>query len=311
MKNLFILLTLLQSAISFGQPPAPIFAGNDTLICEGDSLTLTADNPWGVQISWNNGITDGVPFVPIEINSSTTQEYIVEANNNGVLSYDTVLVTNQQLPNPSYIANNLSGCIPLTTNFVSTTPNAVENIWLFGDGGTVSGDIVNYTCTIPGEHDVTLTSIDSYGCSNTITYTSYIYVEATPTTSFDIDVPECLPSNVVFTSTSTGATSCVWNVSNGDNYIGCEPFVHTYNSAGTYDVELITYSNLGCADTLTVSNAIVLEDCVGINELNPSDATLLRTLDLLGRPVKNHKEGEVLIYQFSDGTVKKVISVSN
>ena len=41
-----------------------IGAGLDQTICEGDYISLTANNPNSATISWDNGVFDGVPFVP-------------------------------------------------------------------------------------------------------------------------------------------------------------------------------------------------------------------------------------------------------
>src|SRR5690554_3568986 len=44
--------------------PPGIGVGEDVEVCEGVSVTLTANNPDDATISWNNGVTDGDGFIP-------------------------------------------------------------------------------------------------------------------------------------------------------------------------------------------------------------------------------------------------------
>ncbi|MFZ4401747.1 MAG: CotH kinase family protein [Bacteroidales bacterium] len=68
--------------------PQPIaFAGNDTSICQGNSIKLTATG--GISYIWNNSVLQGVPFVPIY-----SQNYVVTVTGaNGCKSKDSLNVT--------------------------------------------------------------------------------------------------------------------------------------------------------------------------------------------------------------------------
>lgn len=61
-------------------------AGADQTICNGDPVTLSAIN--SLNYSWDNGVTDGVAFIP-----TATQNYTVSADSAGCLSTDVVTVT--------------------------------------------------------------------------------------------------------------------------------------------------------------------------------------------------------------------------
>jgi hypothetical protein len=56
------------------QPPV-ISAGADISLCEGNQVILTAYNPQNALISWNNGVSDGLPFQP----NSGSHTYILTA----------------------------------------------------------------------------------------------------------------------------------------------------------------------------------------------------------------------------------------
>lgn len=79
--------TIFDDLIIVFQSPT-VIAGNDTTVCEGDAITLTANNPDAAILTWNNGITDGVAFVPI-----ATATYIVNGDLSGCTDADTIVVT--------------------------------------------------------------------------------------------------------------------------------------------------------------------------------------------------------------------------
>jgi gliding motility-associated-like protein len=234
--------------------PAPIDAGNDTLICEGQSVTLTADNPWNVPITWTPGNppVDGVPFVP-----TGTQTYTVEANNLGCLSSDQITVTVEEPPVVSFMADVTSGCEPLTVTFTntSTTSSALADcIWDFGGAGSATGcGSVTNTFQYGGLYDVTLTTTSINGCTNTITYDDYIYVEEVPLAAFTPSQTDLTTifTEVIFTNNSQNATDYIWTFGDGSPTSSVVNPTHVYpdDDGGAYTVQLIALSPLGCSDT--------------------------------------------------------------
>src|SRR5690606_13413362 len=76
-------------------PNAPtVDAGNKQVICFGTSVVLTATNPDGAIISWDNGITDGTTFTP----AVGSIQYTTTAVLNGCSATDTVTVLVNPMP---------------------------------------------------------------------------------------------------------------------------------------------------------------------------------------------------------------------
>jgi hypothetical protein len=73
----------------------PINAGVDQTVCDGEEVTLTADNPNEANISWNNAVTDGTPFIP----SVGTTNYTVTVELAGCVATNLVVVTVNPIPN--------------------------------------------------------------------------------------------------------------------------------------------------------------------------------------------------------------------
>lgn len=54
--------TINSSLTVFVMPPPVISAGSDQTICQGTSITLSGSG--GVTYYWDNGVQNGVPFMP-------------------------------------------------------------------------------------------------------------------------------------------------------------------------------------------------------------------------------------------------------
>jgi hypothetical protein len=86
--------TTIAGPYNLSDPSAPtISAGNDTTICEGEAITLVADNPDNALISWDNNGINNLTFKP-----TTTTTYTVTASSAGCTSSDAITVTVNPLP---------------------------------------------------------------------------------------------------------------------------------------------------------------------------------------------------------------------
>ena len=247
-------VTLVEQLIVILAVPAPIDAGPDDLICEGETITLTAGNPWGVPVSWNpsNPPLDGQPFSPTQ-----TATYTVTADNLGCLSTDDVTITVEALPVTDFIADTTAGCAPFTVNFTNMSVGSsalVDCIWEI-NGETLTGcNSVAYTFESGGLYDVSLTTTTINGCSNSLTYTDLITVEEMPLAAFTASSTQISTMNplVDFTNNSIGASTYLWDF--GDETLGSseENPSHTFPDEETtaFVVELIAFTELGlCTDT--------------------------------------------------------------
>lgn len=169
--------------------PLPVVnAGNDVSVCAGTPVTLTGS---GGTPSWNNGVSDGIPFTP-----TATATYLLTGTLNGCSATDQVVVTVNPLP----IANagpDQAVCAgtPVTLN---------------GSGGTPSwsGGITNGTAFTPSATTTyTLTVTDANNCTATDQVT--VTVNPTSVVSGGQDITVCQGTQV--TLTATGGTGPGWN----------------------------------------------------------------------------------------------------
>ena len=238
--------------------PIPnVFAGNDVTVCLGDDVTLTAS---GAQsYTWDNGVTNGVPFIPTQ-----TQTYtVIGTSQFGCEGTDNVLVTIETVNQVNFTGDNLEGCAPVTTNFTNTAPIAGSTCtWFISNGTTLTGcDNVAYTFTNPGCYDVTLEVTSANGCTNSFTQTDYVCVEPYPTAyfTFSPNQPTSINTEVQFTNGSIGANQYQWFFGDGASSNVVNPSNTYPEIEASYEVILVASSDFGCTDTATAVINIVEE----------------------------------------------------
>jgi hypothetical protein len=102
-----------------------INAGEDQTVCPGVSVTLNATG--GINYLWNNGVTNGISFIP-----TATQNYIASgSDNNGCSNSDTVLVT----------VIDCTGLEEQDGLQVSVYPNPIQDVLFFEFNQVISGGI--------------------------------------------------------------------------------------------------------------------------------------------------------------------------
>ena len=152
------------------------------------------------------------------------------------------------------------GLVSFSTTVLSSN-GPVSFVWNFGDTSLISQEpnpehsyssFTTYHCQVIGT--------DTADCSDTINNTIVIY--GMPVANFDGDTTfqPCPPFTVPFINNSTNATRYLWRFEDygyTDTSIHANP-IHFYFFPGTYAVTLIAYNHIGCADTLSIPDAIRL-----------------------------------------------------
>lgn len=231
-------------------PLPAVSAGNDFTICENDPAVLTGSG--ASTYVWDNGVTNGAVFNP----TSTATYTVVGTDVNGCQETDSMVLTVEPLPIVSFVADDTDGCSPMSVEFTNTTPGNITNcIWNIEGAEILDGCTISYTFDSPGLYDVTLTTTSASGCTNSVTYSDYIYIEADPIADFVPSTSEIsvYNSDVTFINTSYGATSYEWDFGDGSALVYTEEPSVTYPPANptNYEVTLYAYSPLGCVDSMT------------------------------------------------------------
>jgi len=252
---------------------------SDFAICPGDSVTLTAHNPFGVT-SWRWEFGDGT----VRLDSNPVQTYAwsdpgvyeVSLDVNGdcgqTLIIDTVNV--MHCGAPYFTVDTAEGCVPMFVQFTDSTPTPIidpqtsEEVgviisWLFDFGiGTpehydYAPNVIDKEYSVAGTYEVSLTvTTDSGGVT-----TYYDTIIAHPGDASFAAAPNegCQISGrqfaVAFTRESAGDTAWLWDFGDGDTSHAQNPY-HVYVNPGTYDVSLVAFG--ACGDSVATFDSTAM-----------------------------------------------------
>jgi PKD repeat protein len=143
----------------------------------------------------------------------------------------------------------------------STENNNAHTIawhWNFGTGSpgdTSSLPAPSFTYNESGEYEVSLVTVNNWGCFDTVKKPAFVYVS--PTADFDFTIG-CIDDKVEFTDLSFAeeddeVTAWQWNFGDGstnEDVSDEQHPVYRYDYLGEKEIELIVFNTIGCADTL-------------------------------------------------------------
>ncbi|MFT5384031.1 MAG: PKD repeat protein, partial [Saprospiraceae bacterium] len=207
-----------------------------------------------------------------------------------------------------FSADVTTGCGPLTVNFIDlSTGNVSAWDWTFPGGTPASSTAQNPAIVYetPGAYAVTLEVTNSAGTA-VQTITSYIVVQDIPQPGFTATITG---STAIFTNTSIGGTSFVWDFGDGSESMEENPF-YIYDEDGMYTVTLTVTNSCGTATTtkqvliITPPTALFTADtifgCVPLvvqytNQSSENAAALLWTFEG-GTPVTSTDQNPLVTY---------------
>lgn len=238
-------------------PPPVANAGTDVSLCQGVSGGNQIGLPpiSGNAYSWSpaGGLSDATianPTVSTAVPGTTTYTVTV-SNAAGCTSTDAVTVTIFALPVVSFSSDITAGCNPQSIIFTNNNANSVNCVWNFQGFGTQNGcGPVTQLYNAAGVFDVGLTITDANGCTNSAVNTGMISIYPQPDASFSANPTQTsiVDPHIVFTNTSSSATTYAWSFGDGTTSSLMNPS-HTFpETPGSYQVML--YASSGpCIDS--------------------------------------------------------------
>jgi hypothetical protein len=240
--------------VTVNQLPTVVANATAIEICLGESITLTGSG--ADSYTWDNGVTDGVPFAP-----SATQTYTVTGSVGiGCESTDSITITVNPLPTVTANATDIEICFGETVTL--TGSGALSYVW---DNGVTDGVAFSPSAT----QTYTVTGTDASGCEDTDSIT--ITVNPLPLVSATNNGPVCLGANITLTATftvggtSTSAVSWSWTGPNGFSSTDEDPtaFAAVAASSGTYTVQVT--DNNGCINTATTDVVVTADATISLS----------------------------------------------
>jgi len=174
-----------------------------------------------------------------------------------------VLITLGQL-SVSFSAVQNTGCVPFAVQFQSQVSGGNSSnytyLWDFGNGNTSNQPNPIAFFNTLGSFTISLTVSDGVQTA-TATLPNYITTNVGPTAQFSLTElsSQCLNKTIAFQSNSIQGTAPIvnylWLFGNGQTSNEPAP-VHTYTTAGTFDVTLIITSADGCQSSYAFPSAV-------------------------------------------------------
>lgn len=215
----------------------------------GDGTTSNIQNPTHIFTGYQ----------PYNVSLTTT---------NGACTYNTRAIITPIKETPDFVSTKNKMCNPDSVVFYMRNfnkANVVKYIWDFGDGirDSISGDNARHAYTSRGNYTVSLTAVDTNGCSETTSKAGFIKVYEPHAGFASNTAGGCQNKNFNFTDTSNFATG-IFNISQwiwdfGDGQIQTfnapppSPITHIYTEKGYYYPSLKIVDSVGCADSVSYS----------------------------------------------------------
>ena len=239
--------------------------GNDTTLCGVTTTVLDATDRHTATENytylWEPFGQDSSQIVT-KYEPGSDVRYIAQVTNtqkNTVcVTRDTINVKLRSQPFPSFvpIPFSLEGCSPYTLTFDNKTENAVQHLWLFGDGQYSEQASPTHTY-VEGVYDLKYYATSVDGCVDSLIFDSVIAVYASPRASFtwEPNYPSVLQPTILLTNTTENAnenTHFFWEMQYDRNNLlsvhtltndspvhNFADYVDPTDLAGSYTVRLI------------------------------------------------------------------------
>lgn len=162
----------------------------------------------------------------------------------------TETITVYEQPMLEIAADQVQGCPGLNVKFRNQSVGGISYVWDFGDGTTSTEFEPEHVYTGEKEfYTVTLTAVNSLGCSNTRVFNQYIHIIPPPVAKFNV-VPGTTINIPNYTfqfedESENNPDSWTWDFGDGTTSNLRSPR-HTYPDTGTYKVTLRVTNQFNC-----------------------------------------------------------------
>ena len=228
-----------------------VTATSNQAVCAGTSVTLIGSG--AISYVWNNGVTDGVSFVPTQ----TTTYTVTGTDANGCANIATTTVTVNTIP--TITISPASATIAYGSSIHLSASGATNYHWLPSAGLSVS-NLAGVDASPIATITYTVTGVDANGCSSTANI--LISVDVTPAT-VTINTPittelNCTTKSISLTASGIGTYS--W--SDGTKVIGTNAIL-TVTTPGTYTVTATNSNGKSATASKTITQNISIPN-IGI-----------------------------------------------
>lgn len=272
--------SILDNYVRIVHPKADFVPGSAITECAPISLDFeNRSEVYGqnATYSWTFGYgsTRSTLHTPQPVIYPVPDDYTVTLTVESMGCVDVVeKVINVKGPRGTLHSEVFEGCIPLNIRMNVTGSNISSYAWDFDDGSVVTPNPDQHTVTHTYTHagiyapNIILTSPE--GCAFTLRPPEKVVADSLQVKIGLSDTSFCGEGMVSFTNAwvhpaFSDITRQTWLMGDGSRFEGPLPPDHHYNTAGIYNVQLITETMFGCKDTARARVLIGEQPIVSIN----------------------------------------------
>ncbi|MGZ5283741.1 MAG: PKD domain-containing protein, partial [Bacteroidia bacterium] len=148
------------------------------------------------------------------------------------------------LPEANFSVNSNNICLGAISSFSDSSVGTADWYWDFGDSSSsfLQNPVHQYKSA--GTYLVTLTVMNIYGCTSTLT--DSVTVNEVPEAIFSVG-KICVGDSFTIKNKSKGATQYLWKFGDDSESFSENP-THKYLTGGDYKIHLLITNNSGCTD---------------------------------------------------------------
>ena len=239
-----------KDAVTITVTPGPLITmSNDTIICSGSSVQLSATSPGAVVYTWlpQTGLNNYMISTPVAQPAAATTYVVLVQGSNGCTREDSVKIAFHQPPSFAVTPANVSICEEDTIQLMASGGD--DYTWL-AENNTILGNDAALLIQ-PSTSQTYQVVIKENTCNTTDTRSIPVIVKANPT-------PAITKSNDIDCSTgqaflhASGGISYVWNDMPGIyNITAADPMVKPAQTT-TYTVNITNSYGCSVKDSITV-----------------------------------------------------------
>lgn len=242
--------------------PVPVVdAGQDEVICDQQTVQLTASGAQDYSWSPNTGLDDAAIANPIFSGSTTTTFTVTGTDANGCSSTDDVEVTVNPLPVADF-DDPADHCLGFPMDIVdNSTGNGLIYGWTLGDGNVSADPAPSYTYANDGTYTIGLVLTDANGCQDAHTESVTVFPLPQPAMNIFDGQEFCEFEEIQFENQTVGnVTNVLWDF--GDNaFLPAFPNTQSNLDNPTFYYDNFAFSPFTVSLIITDNNG-----CIGVNQ---------------------------------------------
>jgi len=230
------------------------------------------------------------------------------------LDYHVEIITVPIIANFYTFPSCVGEAVEFTNTSTFLTGSKIDSYdWNFGDPSSgssnqSSAEHPTHTYSSEGSFLVTLTITETNGCISRIVQPVEILPEHVP--DFNLPIVQCTDEGIFFEAISSPEIfKCNWRVDDpfstaAENYVEGDAMIHTFMTAGSYDITLTCLDYNGCSSSITKQFVVSDQDLSGEISIAPGDKICKGETATLTAPTGG------LAYLWSNGASTSSIDVS-